>query len=58
MHFRLKLWLFEIELKTPEVQQVSTADIAAVIWSAATQQHECHVVYMEADADDDTTDVD
>ncbi|MBF6326571.1 hypothetical protein IU451_29165 [Nocardia cyriacigeorgica] len=34
MKFRLKLWLLELEIQTPEPEQVSTADVIASVWQA------------------------
>lgn len=47
MHFRLKFLWFEVELTAPEPAQVSTADIAAVVYSAAAQREETFICMHE-----------
>jgi hypothetical protein len=55
MHFRLKFYGFELELQTPEPVQVSTADIAAVVYSAAAQRDEA-IICVHEHAEDENED--
>ncbi|WP_280465856.1 hypothetical protein [Nocardia brasiliensis] len=56
MEFRLKFFGFELAVKLPEPNQVSTADIAAIVYSAITQGEQEAAFCMHEHADDDTDD--
>lgn len=34
MKFRLKLWVFELDIETPEPVQVAPTDLVTALWSA------------------------
>ncbi|WP_158453100.1 hypothetical protein [Nocardia otitidiscaviarum] len=54
MKFRLKLWLFELAIETPEPVQVSPSDVAAAIWSAMTNTGMVeHVMVVDGDDEAD-----
>lgn len=53
MKFRLKLWLFELEMETPEPVQVSTMDVVSAVFSAMANQPVVHQIELIADDTDE-----
>jgi hypothetical protein len=55
MKFRLKLWLFEIEIDTPAPEQVSTIDlVSAVISTLAQQPQTIMLMHDECETDEES----
>ncbi|MFE7745395.1 hypothetical protein [Nocardia sp. NPDC057455] len=55
MKFRLKLWLFELDIETPAVEQVSTIDLVSAVISVMGQNMGQPIVLVsESETEDDT----
>lgn len=49
MKFRLKLWVFELDIQTPEPVQVSPTDLVTALWSAIAQNPVQSIVLVPED---------
>jgi hypothetical protein len=51
MKFRLKFWVFELDIETPEPAQVSTIDVVSAVFSAIANQPVVHQIELVTEDD-------
>lgn len=49
MKFRLKLWVFELDIETPEPVQVTSTDLVTALWSAISSHPMQPIVLVSED---------